>query len=94
MSLSSGWPGAILFSMPSRPAAITAAVVGVILNLALFFAYHVLWPTGFAGRFDWASALIGLAAAVALFRFKVGVMPLLAACAVVGLVIRLALAGA
>jgi len=64
---------------------ITAAVVGVILNLALFFAYHVLWPQGFEGRFDWPSALIALAAAVALFRFKVGVMPLLAGCALVGL---------
>jgi chromate transporter len=74
--------------------AITAAVVGVILNLALFFAYHVLWPQGFGGRFDAPSALIGLAAALALFRFKVGVLPLLAACAVVGLVFRLALAGA
>jgi chromate transporter len=74
--------------------AITAAVVGVILNLALFFAYHVLWPQGFGGRFDAPSALIGLAAALALFRFKVGVLPLLAACAVVGLVYRLALAGA
>ncbi|MCU0964335.1 MAG: chromate efflux transporter [Burkholderiaceae bacterium] len=74
--------------------AITAAVVGVILNLALFFAYHVLWPQGFGGRFDLPSALIGLAAALALFRFKVGVMPLLAACAVAGLVFRLALAGA
>jgi chromate transporter len=74
--------------------AITAAVVGVILNLALFFAYHVLWPQGFGGRLDAPSALIGLAAALALFRFKVGVLPLLAACAVVGLVFRLALAGA
>jgi chromate transporter len=74
--------------------AITAAVVGVILNLALFFAWHVLWPQGFGGRFDAPSALIGLAAAVALFRFKVGVMPLLAACAVVGLAVRLAFAGA
>jgi chromate transporter len=69
--------------------AITAAVVGVILNLALFFAYHVLWPQGFGGRFDVASAVIALAAAVALFRFKVGVMPLLAACAAAGLVITL-----
>jgi len=73
--------------------AITAAVVGVILNLALFFAYHVLWPQGFGGRFDGVSALIGLAAALALFRFKVGVMPLLAACAAVGLVLRLVLGG-
>ena len=73
--------------------AITAAVVGVILNLALFFAYHVLWPQGIGGRFDWASAAIGLGAALALFRFKVGVMPLLAACAAVGLAARLVFAG-
>ncbi len=65
--------------------AITAAVVGVILNLAMFFAYHVLWPQGFGGRFDLLSALICLAAALALFRFKVGVLPLLGACAAVGL---------
>ena len=69
--------------------AITAAVVGVILNLALFFVYHVLWPRGFGGPFDAVSALIAVAAAVALFRYKLGVMPLLAACAVVGLVFRL-----
>ncbi len=71
--------------------AITAAVVGVILNLALFFGYHVLWPQGFGGRFDALSALIALAAAVALFRFKVGVMPLLGACAAVGLLATLLL---
>lgn len=65
--------------------AITAAVVGVILNLALFFAYHVLWPQGFAGRFDAISALIAAGAAVALFRFKLGVMPLLGGCALIGL---------
>jgi len=67
--------------------AITAAVVGVILNLALFFAYHVLWPQGFGGRFDVFSALIAAAAALALFRFKVGVLPLLAGCAAAGLLI-------
>ncbi|NML17594.1 chromate efflux transporter [Azohydromonas caseinilytica] len=65
--------------------AITAAVVGVILNLALFFAWHVLWPQGFSGPFDAVSALIAVGAAVALFRFKVGVMPLLGACAALGL---------
>jgi len=65
-------------------AAITAAVVGVIANLALFFAGHVLWPDGWGGRFDIPAAAIGLAAAVALFRFKVGVIPLLAACAATG----------
>jgi len=65
--------------------AITAAVVGVILNLALFFAYHVLWPRGFAGPFDAVSAAIAALAAVALFRFKLGVLTLLASCALLGL---------
>jgi chromate transporter len=69
--------------------AITAAVVGVILNLALFFAYHVLWPHGFGGHFDAFSAVIAVAASLALFRFKVGVMPLLGACAAAGLVLTL-----
>jgi chromate transporter len=36
---------------------ITAAVVGVIANLAVLFAWHVLWPHGFNGRFDGISAL-------------------------------------
>ncbi|MFP5424006.1 MAG: chromate efflux transporter [Gammaproteobacteria bacterium] len=69
--------------------AITAAVVGVILNLALFFGYHVLWPQGFEGTFDWPSALIAVAAAVALFRFKRGVIQVLLACALAGLVVHL-----
>ncbi|AYG45544.1 chromate efflux transporter [Pseudomonas sp. Leaf58] len=64
---------------------ITAAVVGVILNLALFFGYHVLWPAGFDGPFDWPSAVIALAAAVALFRYKRGVIQVLLACALAGL---------
>ena len=64
---------------------ITAAVVGVILNLAVFFAYHVLWPEGFDAVFEWFSALIGAVAFVALFRFKVGIVPVIAASAVVGL---------
>ena len=69
--------------------AITAAVVGAIINLALFFGYHVLWPTGLAGSFDWISALIAIAAAVALFRFKAHVISVIAACAVIGLLVRL-----
>jgi chromate transporter len=66
--------------------AITAAVVGVIVNLALFFAYHVLWPTGFGGTFDVFSALLTLAAGVALFHYKRGVIEVIAACAAIGLV--------
>jgi chromate transporter len=64
---------------------ITAAVVGVVLNLAVFFAYHVLWPQGFDAAFEWFSALIGAAAFIALFRYKVGIVPVIGACAVVGL---------
>ncbi len=68
---------------------ITAAVVGVIVNLAVFFAYHVLWPKGLAGSFEWPAALIGLAAALALFRYKVGVIPVVFASAIVGLTMSL-----
>ena len=68
---------------------ITAAVVGVIVNLAVFFAYHVLWPQGLSGRFEWPSAIIGLAAAVALFRFKVGVISVVLVSGIVGLALRL-----
>jgi chromate transporter len=68
---------------------ITAAVVGVIANLALFFVYHVLWPKGLAGSFEWASLAIGLAAAVAIFRFKAGVIPVIAGCGALGLLWQL-----
>lgn len=68
--------------------AITAAVVGVILNLALFFGYHVLWPDGFASTFDWVSALIALGAAIALFRYKRNVIHVIGVCAVIGLVLK------
>ena len=68
---------------------ITAAVVGVILNLATFFAYHVLWPQGFDAKFEWFSAFIGAAAFIALFRYRAGIMPVLAVCAITGLVYSL-----
>jgi len=64
---------------------ITAAVVGVVLNLAVFFAYHVLWPEGIDSTFEWFSALIGLAAFIALFRYQVGIVTVIAASAVAGL---------
>jgi chromate transporter len=79
--------------------AITAAVVGVVLNLALFFAAQVLWPqgqTGQPGQVGWlagldvTAALIAAGAAVALLRFKVGVIPVIAACGTLGLGLRLA----
>ena len=64
--------------------AITAAVVGVILNLALFFALHLLWPEGIEGPLRWPAALLALAAAVALIRFKRGVIEVIAACGALG----------
>ncbi len=75
--------GDVKFTAPLT--GITAAVVGVVLNLAAFFAYHVLWPEGFDSTFEWFSALIGAAAFIALFRFKVGIVTVIAACAAIGL---------
>jgi chromate transporter len=60
---------------------ITAAVVGVMVNLAVFFAWHVL----FAGRFEWFSLLVMGAAFLALWRYKIGVIPVIGACALAGL---------
>ena len=69
---------------------ITAAVVGVILNLALFFGWHVLWPRAseaapFSGGFEWFYALISIAAFLALWKYKQDIMRVIAACAAVGL---------
>jgi chromate transporter len=68
---------------------ITAAVVGVIANLAVFFAYHVLWPQGLGGHVEWPSLLIGAGAALALFRLKLGVIPVIVLSGLAGLVLRL-----
>ena len=69
--------------------AITAAVVGVIGSLALFFGMHVLWPAGLQGPFDLVAAVIAAGATLALFRWKTGVMPLLGVCAAIGLAVTL-----
>ena len=79
--------GNLKFTAPLT--AITAAVVGVIVNLAVFFALHVLWPHGVHGSFDWPSLIIGLAAALALFRLKAGVIPVVLTCGAAGLAFRL-----
>jgi chromate transporter len=81
--------------------AITAAVVGVILNLSVWFALHVLFaevdersfgPVHLSlprwSTFDAGAALIALGAMVAVLRFKAGMLPTLAGAAVVGLVWR------
>jgi chromate transporter len=67
--------------------AITAAVVGVIANLAVYFAIHVFWPAGFGSAIEWKSLLIAAGAAVALFAFRVGVVPVILGCGVAGLLL-------
>ncbi|NTV86235.1 MAG: chromate transporter, partial [Burkholderiaceae bacterium] len=74
--------------------AITAAVVGVIASLALFFIAHIALPALGNGqnssRIDWIALFLAAAAAAALLRFKVGVIPVIAASALAGLALRLA----
>jgi chromate transporter len=53
---------------------VTAAVVGVILNLALVFGLAVIWPHGVAGGTDWFAAALTVAAFIALYRFKIDVL--------------------
>jgi chromate transporter len=84
--------GQLRFTAPLS--AITAAVVGVIVNLAVFFAWHVFWPRGYdvgvaLRGIDLAGLGIGIAAALALFRFKAGVIPVILVCGAAGLAIRL-----
>ena len=69
--------------------AITAAVVGVIANLALFFGWHVWWPQGWGGPFDAASAALTVLATVALLRFKRGVIEVIVVSALIGLALSL-----
>ena len=65
--------------------AISAAVVGVIANLGLFFAYHVFFPHGLGGSISWVSIAITVFAGLALFKFQKGVMSVLAGSALAGL---------
>jgi len=83
--------GELRFTAPLT--AITAAVVGVIVNLAAFFAWHVFWPRGWqaAGNvagLDIVALAIGLVAAVALFRRMAGVVPVILACGIAGWLLR------
>ena len=53
---------------------ITAAVVGVVLNLALVFGAAVIWPHGLSGGTNWFAAILSVAAFIALYRFKADVL--------------------
>jgi chromate transporter len=79
--------GNLKFTAPLT--AITAAVVGVIGSLALFFLAHVARPVA-GGPIDWMALAIAAAAAFALLRARVGVIPVIACCALAGLALRLA----
>jgi chromate transporter len=83
--------------------AITAAVVGVILNLSIWFALHTLFRhtvpiQGFGFSFDapvlasvdLPALALSVAAAIAIFRFNVGMLVVLAACCITGVLLRVA----
>jgi chromate transporter len=75
--------------------AITAAVVGVIANLTVFFAWHVFWPQGsaagpFAGAIDWVAVAIATIAAVGLVSKRIEVIPVVGLAALAGLLVRAA----
>jgi len=85
-------------SLPSALSAITAAVVGVILNLAVWFSLHTLFSQvvkwhGFGFKVDvpvlasinLPATVLSLAAMVAMFRFKVGMLPTMATCSLAGI---------
>ena len=75
--------GNLRFTAPLT--AITAAVVGVIVNLALFFAGHVFWPQGLAAGIDWTALALAAAATVALVVARRGVIAVILLCALAGL---------
>ncbi len=79
--------GQLRFTAPLT--AITAAVVGVIVNLAAFFAWHVFWPRGLAGGVDVTSVVVFAAATYALFRTRAGVIPVIVVCGAAGLLVTL-----
>ena len=82
--------GKLQFTAPLT--AITAAVVGVIASLALFFIAHIAIDTRAGGpffsRLDGAALALAALAAVALLRYKVGVIPVIAGCALAGLALK------
>ena len=79
--------GKLSFTAPLT--AITAAVVGVIANLGLFFAYHVFLPHGLGGSISWISIVICVLAGIALFKYQKGILPVLGGSAAAGLLVYL-----
>ena len=83
--------GKLQFTAPLT--AITAAVVGVIASLALFFIAHIAHRTGASGTFlsriDFVAMFLTALAALALLRYKLGVVTVIAGCALAGLVVKM-----
>jgi chromate transporter len=69
--------------------AVTAAVVGVVLNLAVWFGLHVLFPAGKIA--DWFAVVVSVAAFVGLTKWKWGVIPVVLGAGIVGLTYKLLL---
>jgi chromate transporter len=65
---------------------VTAAVVGVVLNLALVFGAAVIFPQGWTGNIDWFAAAMSVAAFVALYKFKAGVLLVVLVGGLIGLI--------
>ena len=65
--------------------AVTASVVGVILNLAVWFGWHVTFPGGTWASVDWFAVVVGAVAFVALHRYKVNLITVIAASGLTGL---------
>ena len=70
--------------LTSALSTITAAIVGVILNLAVWFALHVFFPS--VGVIDWFAIVLCAAAFFAMFRYKIDIIPVVLASAVLGLI--------
>ncbi|RFP80250.1 chromate efflux transporter [Hydrogenophaga borbori] len=77
--------GQVHFTAPLT--AITAAVVGVIASLGVFFLAHIARPLP-GGPVDAAALVIAALAALALVRFKLGVIPVIAACGALGVLLK------
>jgi chromate transporter len=93
-------------SLNATMSAVTAAVVGVILNLAVWFGLHTLfgqmhatslWGIGLSlpvwSSLSWVTIAIAATALLSLLRFKAGMIPVLAASCMAGFVLRFAMGG-
>jgi chromate transporter len=67
--------------------AVTAAVVGVVLNLAVWFGLHVIFPS--ANVVDWFAVVVGLAAFVAMIKWKLDIIPVVLGAGLLGLIFKI-----